>query len=73
MRVFQPMKKGNYLTQVKMSEGLKTLKLLFKSLFVLANVLIVVLFVISAYSDRVSPDTILSFLIWDWFSLFYVS
>ena len=44
-----------------MSEGLKTLKLLFKSLFVLANVLIVVLFVISAYSDRVSPDTILSF------------
>ncbi|KAI4359311.1 hypothetical protein C825_001345 [Parabacteroides sp. ASF519] len=44
-----------------MSEELKTLKLLFKSLFVLANVLIVVLFVISAYSDRVSPDTILSF------------
>lgn len=32
-----------------MSEELKTLKLLFKSLFVLANVLIVVLFVISAY------------------------
>lgn len=42
-----------------MSEGLKTLKLLFKSLFVLANVLVVVLFIISAYSDRVSPDTIL--------------
>lgn len=44
-----------------MSEGLKTLKLLFKSLFVLVNVLVVVLFIISAYSDRVSPDTILGF------------
>lgn len=44
-----------------MSEGLKTLKLLFKSLFVMANVLVVVLFIISAYSDRVSPDTILGF------------
>lgn len=44
-----------------MSEGLKTLKLLFKSLFVLANVLIVVLFIASAYSDRVSPNTVLGF------------
>ena len=44
-----------------MSEGLKTLKLLFKSLFVLANVLIVVLLIASAYSDRVSPDTMLGF------------
>lgn len=44
-----------------MSEGLKTLKLLFKSLFVLANVLIVVLFIASAYSDRVSPESILGF------------
>lgn len=44
-----------------MSEGLKTLGLLFKSLFVLANVLVVVLFVAAAYSDRVSPNTILLF------------
>ena len=44
-----------------MSEGLKTLKLLFKSLFVLTNVLIVVLFIASAWSDRVSPDTALVF------------
>lgn len=44
-----------------MSENLKTLRLLFKSLFVLANVLVVVLFIVSAYSDRVSPNTVLGF------------
>lgn len=44
-----------------MSEGLKTLKLLFKSLFVLANVLVVVLFIASAYSDRISPNSMLGF------------
>lgn len=44
-----------------MSEGLKTLKLLFKSLFVLTNVLIVMLFIASAWSDRISPDTALVF------------
>ncbi len=44
-----------------MSEGLKTLKLFFKSLFVFANVLIVVLLIASAYSDRVSPNSILAF------------
>lgn len=44
-----------------MSEGLKTLRLLFNSLFLLANVLVVVLFIASAYSDRVSPNSILLF------------
>lgn len=73
MKVFLPMKKDNYLMQAKMSEGLKTLRLLFKSLFVLANVLVVVLFVTSAYSDRVSPDTALVFLIWGWSFPFYAS
>lgn len=44
-----------------MNEGLKTLRLLFNSLFLLANVLVVVLFIASAYSDRVSPNSILLF------------
>lgn len=35
---------------------MKTLKLFLKGLFLLANVLIVVLFIASAYSDRVSPE-----------------
>lgn len=39
-----------------MSEQLKTLKILFHSLFVLANVLVVILFIASAYSDRISPE-----------------
>lgn len=39
-----------------MSENLKTLRLLLKFLFVIANVLVVVLFIASGYSDRISPD-----------------
>lgn len=44
-----------------MSEGLKTLKLLLKTLFLMGNVLIGVLFIASAYSDHVSPASSLMF------------
>lgn len=40
---------------------MKTLKLIFQSLFVVANVVVVILFMIAAFSDRVSPDTSLFF------------
>lgn len=39
-----------------MSGQLKTLRLLFKSVFVLANLLVVALFIASAFSDRISPE-----------------
>lgn len=39
-----------------MSEQLKTLKMLLHGLFVLANVLVVALFIASAFSDRISPE-----------------
>lgn len=39
-----------------MSERFKTIRLLFKSVFVLANVVVALLFIASAFSDRVSPD-----------------
>lgn len=35
---------------------MKTLKILFQSLFVVANIVIVVLFIIAAFSDKVSPQ-----------------
>lgn len=39
-----------------MNEGLKALKILFKSVFGLTHVIIIVLFIASAFSDRISPE-----------------
>ena len=44
-----------------MNGGLNTLRLLLKMLVAAANVLVVVLLVAAAYSDRVSPNTVLLF------------
>ncbi len=44
-----------------MNGGLNTLRLLIKMLVASANVLVVVLLVAAAYSDRVSPNTVLLF------------
>ena len=39
-----------------MSERFKTIRLLFKSVLVLANVVVALLFIASAFSDRISPE-----------------
>lgn len=44
-----------------MSEQLKTLKLLMQAILVVANILLVLLFIASAYSDRISPESTILF------------
>lgn len=39
-----------------MNEGFKAVKILFKSIFGIANVIVILLFIVSAFSDRVSPE-----------------
>lgn len=40
-----------------MRERFKAVKILFKSVFVVANLLVMLLFIASAFSDRISPET----------------
>ena len=50
-----------------MSERFKAIRILFKSVVGTANVIVILLFIASAFSDRISPDrsVFFSYLGWD--------
>ena len=49
-----------------MSERFKAIRILFKSVVGTANVIVILLFIASAFSDRISPDRSVLFSILGW-------